>query len=269
MKQCKSDEILNPKTGRCVKKSGKIGKEIMKSQIPDDTIDAFARMNIASTSISRPKTPSPRTSIVKVERSGNRKREFDSMKYMSIDQRTQYILDRFLKRIPTENGVTLNSAMKRRQQHYIEVGAIADSQDDEDLKEAVQRGWISKFDVVKYYTLRNGREPKPLLPGAEQIVYSNEEVKPKVTYTSTSKTQTQEVNRGIKDEKSLAEFFDKLEKDEKKSKTASNILEQGFVDLSLSGASRNKIFSSIRSGMKRERERIMKDSGISARDKRK
>lgn len=267
MKQCKSDEILNPKTGRCVKKSGKIGKEIMKSQIPDDTIDAFAGMNIALTSSSRPKTPSPRTSIFKVERSGNRKREFDSMKYMSIDQRTQYILDRFLKRIPTENGVTLNSAMKRRQQHYIEVGAIADAEDDEDLKEAVQRGWISKFDVVKYYTLKSGKEPKPLLPGAEQIVYSNEEVKPKATKQTSTKTQ--EVNRGIKDEKSLAEFFDKLEKDEKKSKTTTNILEQGFVDLSLSGANRNKIFSSIRSGMKRERERVMKDSGLSARDKRK
>ena len=31
-KKCKDDEILNPATNRCVKKTGKIGKELLKSQ---------------------------------------------------------------------------------------------------------------------------------------------------------------------------------------------------------------------------------------------
>ena len=30
MKQCLSEQIINPKTGRCVNKTGKIGKELMK-----------------------------------------------------------------------------------------------------------------------------------------------------------------------------------------------------------------------------------------------
>ena len=29
MRRCKNDEIINPKTQRCVKKSGKIGKKIL------------------------------------------------------------------------------------------------------------------------------------------------------------------------------------------------------------------------------------------------
>jgi hypothetical protein len=32
MKMCQSSEIRNPKTGRCVKKSGKIGKELLRSR---------------------------------------------------------------------------------------------------------------------------------------------------------------------------------------------------------------------------------------------
>ena len=34
MKQCLSEQIINPKTGRCVNKTGKIGKELMKSKSP-------------------------------------------------------------------------------------------------------------------------------------------------------------------------------------------------------------------------------------------
>jgi len=32
MKKCKSDEILNPASNRCVKRSGKIGKKILKEK---------------------------------------------------------------------------------------------------------------------------------------------------------------------------------------------------------------------------------------------
>lgn len=32
MKQCLLEQIINPKTGRCVNKTGKIGKKLMKSK---------------------------------------------------------------------------------------------------------------------------------------------------------------------------------------------------------------------------------------------
>ena len=43
-KDCKADQILNPTTGRCVKKSGKLGKDLEKGLVPKAKPKAAAKV---------------------------------------------------------------------------------------------------------------------------------------------------------------------------------------------------------------------------------
>jgi hypothetical protein len=274
-KVCKADEIINPRTGKCVKKNGKIGKEILRSSrpvmpplvLPPSAVSQAGPSRLVLPSISQAarRDLSPNT-IKNIPRTGQRKKEFESLFYMGMESRVQYLLDRFLKRLPTGPGVRLNSAMQKRQQHFLQVGGIADEEDEEDLKEAVQRGWISKFDLVNYYTIRNGNEPKPLIRSAEDIVYGTNEVIPKAkSPVKISPRQPRTFGGSIVDEESLKKFFDNLEiaEGKKQSRTAKNIMDQGFADLS-GTSGRGKIFSNIRRQLKLEKSRNAKYLGVSS-----
>jgi hypothetical protein len=63
-KKCADDEILNPATNRCVKKSGKIGKELLKKQAartPSPKKSSPKKKKSSPKKVSpKKKTPSPK-----------------------------------------------------------------------------------------------------------------------------------------------------------------------------------------------------------------
>lgn len=169
------------------------------------------------------------SSISKVSRSGKRQKEFDSLFYMRDSLRRQYILDRYLKRLP-KGDVKLNTAFQTR----VEIGT--DAGDDEDLKEAYQRGWIGYQDILKYYKPNSEGVFPPNLLKRQDIIMKDlvkKTILPKSTTPSDKKTSEYKKRKiNLEDKKEFEEFFKKLEKT-RSTKTNDILLPKGFAKLSL------------------------------------
>lgn len=184
------------------------------------------------------------SSITSVSRSGKRLKEFDSLFYMRDGIRRQYILDRYLKRLP-KGDVKLNTAFQTR----IEIGT--DNGDDEDLQEAHQRGWIDYQDILKYYKPSSEGVMPPNLLKRQDIIMKNLVKKTSLPKTpkvvkKTSLPKKKEIN--FENKKEFDEFFEKFEKKEKvrNTKTDETLLEKGFSKMKLSNEKKKNILSSLR-----------------------
>ena len=171
-------------------------------------------------------------SLKKVVRQGTRKNEFDSLFYIRDDIRRQYILDRYLKRLPKSGK--LNTAQNRRIEYEMEVGAESKKHDDEDLEEAYQRGWIDQEDIAKYYKLIKSQDlPPSLLPREKIIMTSSRKSIKNKTPKKISSHLSKRKKIDVENKKEFDEFFDKLMKKEKNKNSNIKLVQKGFSDMSI------------------------------------
>jgi hypothetical protein len=185
------------------------------------------------------------SSVKKVVRVGSRKNEFDSLFYTRDDIRRQYVLDRYLKRLP-KNG-KLNTAQSRRTEYEIEVGAISKKHDDEDLEEAYQRGWIDQEDIAKYYKPIKSQDMPPSLLPREKIIMSSS--RKSVVQKISKKGLNQPSKRtklNLDNKADFDKFFDSLAKKEKIKKSNVKLVNKGFSDLQVKQKKVNSLLKTIK-----------------------
>lgn len=192
------------------------------------------------------------SSITKITRTGKRQKEFDSLFYMRDSIRRQYILDRYLKRLP-KGDVKLNTAFQTR----AEIGT--DTGDDEDLREAYQRGWIGYEDILKYYKPNSKGDFPPNLLKRQDIIMKNlieKTVENKTLPSSKSPSSYKKRKINLEDKKEFEAFFKSLEKIEKvrSTKTDDILLSKGFSKLSVNNKKEKNKFDV----MKKQRYNLKK-----------
>jgi hypothetical protein len=199
------------------------------------------------------------SSITKVSRNGMRQKEFDSLFYMRDALRRQYILDRYLKRLP-KGGVKLNTAFQAR----TEIGT--DKGDDEDLTEAYQRGWIDFQDILKYYTPSSEGVVPPSLLKRQDIIMTNLIRKSSLPKTRTSlKKPSKEKKVNMDDKKEFDAYFDSLEKKEKgkrSTKTTEILLNKGFSNMSVNDTKIRNKFKKLKTDLSKSKQENIKLSEI-------
>lgn len=198
------------------------------------------------------------SSIVKVSRNGMRQKEFDSLFYMRDALRRQYILDRYLKRLP-KAGVKLNTAFQSR----TEIGT--DKGDDEDLLEAYQREWIGYEDILKYYTPSAKGVVPPNLLKRQDIIMANLIRKSSLPKSTSVKSSPEYKKRkvNLEDKKEFEAFFDSLQKKEKGSrstKTDDILLNKGFSKMSVNDTKLRNKFKMMMQQVKTVNKKIKKDT---------
>lgn len=184
------------------------------------------------------------SSITSALRTGKRLKEFDSLFYMRDSIRRQYILDRYLKRLP-KGDVKLNTAFQTR----IEIGT--DNGDDEDLREAYQRGWIDYQDILKYYKPSTEGVFPPNLLKRQDIIMGNLVKKtslPKSTGIKLTQSLQERKKTNFDDIKEFEAFFESLEKKEKGRNTKSDLilLSKGFSKLAVGDKKEKNRFISMK-----------------------